>query len=256
MEGNIVKRLEGRFALVTGGGRGIGAATAKLFAREGATVGIMGKGKESLDKCQADGKAEGLAIETFLGDVASKEDVDRVVAAFIDRFGQIDILVNNAGMTMPRAFPEKTQEEWVNVLSVNLIGPFLCSQAVAPHMRKAGRGKIVNVTSVRGVEHCGRAPVLDYSAAKAGLVNMTKTLAKELAPVINVNAVAPGHTRTDILASLPDETKKAMLAGTPLDRFAEPEDIANAVLFLSGTEANFITGQQIVVDGGFSLKAG
>jgi 3-oxoacyl-[acyl-carrier protein] reductase len=251
-----VGRLKGRFALVTGGGRGIGAATARLFAKEGAVVGIMGKGEESLTKSQAAAKAEGLEIETFVGDVSVKADVERVVESFVKKFGRIDILVNNAGMTMPRAFPDKTEEEWMRVLQVNLIGPFLCSQAAAAHMRKAGSGKIVNVTSVRGVDHCGRAPVLDYSAAKAGLVNMTKTLAKELAPIINVNAVAPGHTSTDILASLPEETKKGMLAGTPLDRFAQPDDIAQAILFLSSAESNFITGQQLVVDGGFSLKAG
>jgi 3-oxoacyl-[acyl-carrier protein] reductase len=251
-----VGRLEGRTALVTGGGRGIGAATARLFAREGATVGIMGKGEGSLAKCREAMARDGLSVETFVGDVSDTADVQRVVDAFVAKFGGIDILVNNAGMSMPHAFPAKTAGEWEQVLKVNLIGPFLCSQAVAPHMRKAGRGKIVNVTSVRAVEHCGRAPVMDYSAAKAGLVNMTKTLAKELAPVINVNAVAPGHTRTDMMISLPDETKKGMLAGTPLDRFAEPDDIANAIVFLSSADADFITGQQLVVDGGFSLKAG
>jgi 3-oxoacyl-[acyl-carrier protein] reductase len=251
-----VGRLEGRTALVTGGGRGIGAATARLFAREGATVGIMGKSDGSLAKCREAMARDGLSVETFVGDVSDTADVQRVVDAFVATFGGIDILVNNAGMSMPHAFPAKTAGEWEQVLKVNLIGPFLCSQAVAPHMRKAGRGKIVNVTSVRAVEHCGRAPVMDYSAAKAGLVNMTKTLAKELAPVINVNAVAPGHTRTDMMISLPDETKKGMLAGTPLDRFAEPDDIANAIVFLSSAESDFITGQQLVVDGGFSLKAG
>jgi 3-oxoacyl-[acyl-carrier protein] reductase len=248
--------LDGRFALVTGGGRGIGAATARLFAQEGATVGIMGKGQESLTRTQADCRSEKLVVESFVGDVAIKQDVDRAIDSFVERFGRIDILVNNAGMTMPSAFPDKTEEEWMRVLQVNLIGPFLCSQSAARHMRTAGRGKIVNVTSVRGVEHCGRAPVIDYSAAKAGVVNMTKTLAKELAPDINVNAVAPGHTSTDIIKALPEATRQGMLAGTPLERFASPQDIANAILFLSSAEADFITGQQIVVDGGFSLKAG
>jgi 3-oxoacyl-[acyl-carrier protein] reductase len=251
-----VGRLDGRFALVTGGGRGIGAATARLFAQEGATVGIMGKGQESLTRTQADCRSEKLVVESFVGDVAIKQDVDRAIDSFVERFGRIDILVNNAGMTMPSAFPDKTEEEWMRVLQVNLIGPFLCSQSAARHMRTAGRGKIVNVTSVRGVEHCGRAPVIDYSAAKAGVVNMTKTLAKELAPDINVNAVAPGHTSTDIIKALPEATRQGMLAGTPLERFASPQDIANAILFLSSAEADFITGQQIVVDGGFSLKAG
>jgi 3-oxoacyl-[acyl-carrier protein] reductase len=242
--------------LVTGGGRGIGAATARRYLQEGAKVGIMGKGAESLARTKAEFAAEGLVVETFLGDVSSPEDVDRVIGDFVRCFGCIDVLVNNAGMTMPQPFPEKTAEEWIKVLQVNLVGTFLCCQAAAHYMRKAGKGKIVNLTSVRGLDHCGRAPVADYSAAKAGVINLTKTLAKELAPVITVNAVAPGHTSTDLLRSLSDEAKQGMLGGTPLNRFAEPSDIANAVLFLGSTESDFITGQQIVVDGGFSLKAG
>ena len=249
-------RLDGRCALITGGGRGIGAATTRVFAREGAKVGILGKGSESLARTKAELAKEGLVVETFLGDISVPEDANRAVDEFVATFGGIDVLVNNAGMTMPRAFPDKTLDEWMKVLQVNLVGTFLCSQAAARHMREAGKGKIVNVTSVRGLDHCGRAPVADYSAAKAGVVNLTKTLAKELAPKITVNAIAPGHTSTDMLRSLPDETKQGMLAGTPLNRFAEPEDIANAILFLSSAEADFITGQQIVVDGGFSLKAG
>lgn len=260
-EGNLanatgIGRLAGRSALITGGGRGIGAATALLFAREGARVGILGKGAESLSATQAAAQRDGLEIEIFVADVAEQAEVATAMETFVTHFGGIDVLVNNAGMTMPRAFDEKTQAEWARVLQVNLVGPFLCCQAAVPHMQAAGSGKIVNVTSVRGLDHCGRAPVMDYSAAKAGLINMTKTLAKELAPHITVNAVAPGHTSTDILKTLPDETKMAMLSGTPLDRFAEPDDIAQAILFLSSGAANFITGQQIVVDGGFSLKAG
>jgi 3-oxoacyl-[acyl-carrier protein] reductase len=252
----VVARLDGICALVTGGGRGIGAATARRYAEEGARVGIMGKGAESLDRAKAEFAADGLEVETFIGDVSSVADVERVVDDFVRKFGRIDVLVNNAGMTLPAAFADKTADQWMKVLQVNLVGTFLCSQAAARHMREAGRGKIVNVTSVRGLDHCGRAPVADYSAAKAGVINLTKTLAKELAPNITVNAVAPGHTSTDLLRSLTDDAKKGMLSGTPLNRFAEPSDIANAILFLGSAESDFITGQQIVVDGGFSLKAG
>jgi len=247
-------RLEGKTALVTGGGRGIGAAVAMTFAREGARVGIMGKGEESLAKMKGDAAGAGLSIATFRGDVGNGGDAARVVDAFVSQFGGIDILVNNAGMAINRPFLEKSVEDINEVLRVNLVGTFLMAQAAAKHMRAAGSGKIVNIGSVRGVEHCGREGVMDYSAAKAAVVSLTKTLAKELAPNINVNVISPGHTNTDLLRGMPDAVKKSMLEGTYLRRFAEPQDIADAVLFFASSEASFITGQHLVVDGGFSLK--
>jgi NAD(P)-dependent dehydrogenase (short-subunit alcohol dehydrogenase family) len=247
-------RLDGKAALVTGGGRGIGAAVAMTFAREGARVGIMGKGEESLARMKSESQGRGFDIATFRGDVGSKDDAARVVDAFVDRFGSIDILVNNAGVAINRPFAEKSVEDINEVLRVNLVGTFLMAQAAAQHMRAAGSGKIVNIGSVRGVEHCGREGVMDYSAAKAAVVSLTKTMAKELAPHINVNVVSPGHTNTDLLRGMPEAVKKAMLDGTYLRRFAEPQDIADAVLFFASAEANFITGQHLVVDGGFSLK--
>ncbi|HEX2511325.1 MAG TPA: glucose 1-dehydrogenase [Xanthobacteraceae bacterium] len=247
-------RLEGKCALVTGGGRGIGAATARGLTREGARVAIMGKGAASLNRMQSEAAAQRLAIETFVGDVGRKEDAVRVVDAFVAKFGRIDVLVNNAGMAVNRPFADKSVEDVNEVLRVNFVGTFLMSQAAARHMRGAGSGKIVNVASVRGVEHCGREGVMDYSAAKAAVISLTKTMAKELAPNINVNVVSPGHTNTDLLRGMPEEVKSTMLAGTYLRRFAEPEDIAHAIVFFASAEANFITGQHLVVDGGFSLK--
>ena len=247
-------RLEGKCALVTGGGRGIGAATALALAREGARVGIMGKGDTSLAKMKSDAAAQRLAIETFLGDVGNKDDAVRTIEAFVAKFGRIDVLVNNAGMAINRPFAEKSVEDVNEVLRVNFVGTFLMSQAAARPMRGTGSGKIVNVASVRGVEHCGREGVMDYSAAKAAVISLTKTMAKELAPNINVNVVSPGHTNTDLLRGMPEEVKSAMLAGTYLRRFAEPQDIANAILFFASPESDFVTGQHLVVDGGFSLK--
>ncbi|RDJ25497.1 3-oxoacyl-ACP reductase FabG [Bosea caraganae] len=249
-------RLAGLTALVTGGGRGIGAATARRFAQEGARVAIMGKGETSLAEMKARSATEGLTMETVLGDVTSSDDVKRAIGEVAARFGRIDILVNNAGASHPRPFEERTAEEMLQTLNTNLVSVFLCCQAVAPHMLAQGSGRIINVTSVRGLDQCGREGVMDYSAAKAGVVNLTKTLAKQLAPAITVNAVAPGHTNTDILRALPQEVRDRMLAGTYLQRFAEPEDIAAAILFMASPEASFITGQHLVVDGGFSLKAG
>lgn len=247
-------RLEGKTAMITGGGRGIGRATALAFAREGAQVGIMGKGEQTLAKAKADAAQQELELETFVGDVGTKGDVDRVVDAFVSRFGRIDVLINNAGIAINRPFAEKSVDDVTEVLRVNLLGTFLMSQAVARHMRASGSGRIVNVGSVRGVEHCGREGVMDYSAAKAAVVSLTKTLAKELAPAINVNVVSPGHTETDLLRGMPEDVRKGMIAGTYLRRFAQPEDIASAILFFASADAGFITGQHLVVDGGFSLK--
>ena len=245
-------RLDGKTALVTGGGRGIGQAIALRFAREGARVAIVGPHKETL----ADTVSKGRGIEPIVGDVTKKQDVDRALDAFIGKFQRIDILVNNAGGIDPKPFFDKSGADWMRILELNLVSAFLCAQAAAKPMLAAKSGKIVNITSVRGLEHCGREPIMDYSAAKAALISFTMTLAKQLAPHVNVNAVGPGHTKTDIWRSLAQEVKDKMLAGTYLQRFAEPEDIANAVLFFASAEANFITGQHLVIDGGFSLKAG
>jgi 3-oxoacyl-[acyl-carrier protein] reductase len=176
--------------------------------------------------------------------------------AFLETFGRIDILVNNAGMTIPKPFMERTAEDWIRTLEVNLIGVFLCSQAAAKHMLAQKSGTIVNVSSIRGVGHCGREGVMDYSAAKSGVISLTKTMAKELAPHITVNTVAPGHTVTEMTATLPDAVKKNMIEGSYLKRMARTEDIAKAIMFLASDDASFITGQMILVDGGFSLKAG
>ena len=245
-------RLDGKTALVTGGGRGIGQAIALRFAREGARVAIVGPHKETL----ADTVSKGRGIEPIVGDVTKKQDVDRALGAFIGKFQRIDILVNNAGGIDPKPFFDKSSADWMRILELNLVSAFLCAQAAAKPMLAAKSGKIVNITSVRGLEHCGREPIMDYSAAKAALISFTMTLAKQLAPHVNVNAVGPGHTKTDIWRSLAQEVKDKMLAGTYLQRFAEPEDIANAVLFFASAESDFITGQHLVVDGGFSLKAG
>ena len=245
-------RLDGKTALVTGGGRGIGQAIALRFAREGARVAIVGPHKETL----ADTVSKGRGIEPIVGDVTKKQDVDRALDAFIGKFQRIDILVNNAGGIDPKPFFDKSSADWMRILELNLVSAFLCAQAAAKPMLAAKSGKIVNITSVRGLEHCGREPIMDYSAAKAALISFTMTLAKQLAPHVNVNAVGPGHTKTDIWRSLAQEVKDKMLAGTFLQRFAEPEDIANAVLFFASAESDFITGQHLVVDGGFSLKAG
>ncbi len=247
-------RLKDKTALITGGARGIGATTARLFAKEGAGVGVVDLRSEGLQEVADKAKSEGLEIDTFVGDITQKDDVDRIVNEFVQKLGRIDILVNNAGVVIPKPFFEKTVADWEKTLSVNLIGLFLCCQAAAKYMLQQKSGKIVNISSIRGIDHCGREGVMDYSASKTAVIGLTKTMAKELAPYINVNTVAPGHTKTEMTAPLPEEIKQNMIQGSYLKRMAEPEDIAKAILFMASNDADFITGQVLLVDGGFSLK--
>jgi len=247
-------RLENKTALITGGGRGIGAATAFLFAKQGATVGILDLNPEHIRSFSEKAEKKALGIKTYTGDVSEKDQVERVIDAFVADHGRIDILVNNAGIGIPTTFLEKTVEEWEKTIKVNLIGTFLCAQSAAKYMLEQESGKIVNISSIRGIEHCGREAIMDYSAAKMGVISLTKNMAKALAPNINVNCVAPGHTKTEMTDPLPDEIKQNMIQGAYLKRMAEPMDIANAILFLSSSESDFFTGQVLLVDGGFSMK--
>jgi 3-oxoacyl-[acyl-carrier protein] reductase len=247
-------RLNEKTALITGGGRGIGAATAMLFAAEGARVGIVDLREDGLREVAARAEQKGFEIKPFVGDITQKDQIEKLVEEFVRAFGKIDILVNNAGVVIPRPFFEKTVEDWESTLSVNLIGMFLCCQVAAKYMLDQKSGKIVNISSIRGIDHCGREGVMDYSASKTAVIGLTKTMAKELAPYINVNTVAPGHTKTEMTAPLPDEIKQNMIEGSYLKRMAEPEDIARAIVFMASDDANFITGQILLVDGGFSLK--
>jgi 3-oxoacyl-[acyl-carrier protein] reductase len=247
-------RFKEKAALITGGGRGIGATTALMMLDEGAKVGIVDVNEANMKRVTEKAKSEGHHLKALIGDVSKKDQVEHFMEAFVKEFGRIDILVNNAGIVISRPFMEKTAEDWIRTLEVNLIGVFLCSQVAAKYMLAQKSGKIINISSIRGIDHCGREGVMDYSASKGGVINLTKTMAKELAPHINVNTVAPGHTLTEMTQPLPEEVKKNMIEGSYLKRMAQPEDIAKAILFLASDDANFITGQLLLVDGGFSLK--
>lgn len=247
-------RLKDKTALITGGARGIGGTTALLFAKEGAKVGILDIREEGLRKIRDQAKKKGIALRTFVGDVSKKDQIESVMQEFVQEFGRIDVLVNNAGIAISRPFLEKTVEDWKKTLEVNLIGIFVCSQAAARYMLEQKSGKIINISSIRGIDHCGREGIMDYSASKAAVISLTKTMAKELAPHVNVNTVAPGHTNTEMIKSLPEEIRKNMIEGSYLKRLAKPQEIAKAILFLASNDADFITGQLLLVDGGFSLK--
>lgn len=242
-------RLKDKVALITGAGQGIGRTTAISFAREGARVAVAdinmaAASAVAAEIVQADGKAKAIFL-----DVGRAESVDMAVSTVIEQFGRLDVLVNNAGITRDARMQKLSEEQFDAVITVNLKGVWLCAKAVTPHMIAGGGGAIINAASIVGLY--GNFGQTNYVAAKAGLIGMTKTWARELGPNnIRVNAVAPGFTATEMIASVPEKVLDSVRERTPLRRLARPEDIANAYLFLASDEASFITGITLSVDGG------
>jgi 3-oxoacyl-[acyl-carrier protein] reductase len=245
--------LTGKSALVTGGSRGIGKAIGLRLATQGADVAFSYKGnevaaRETAREIQAMGR-RAIAIQ---GDVAQVESADAVVKAALDAFGKLDILVNNAGITRDDLIMRMSPEAWREVLETNLFGAFWMTKAVTRPMLKARGGRIINISSVSG--QAGQTGQANYSAAKAGLIGLTKATARELASRgITVNAVAPGFVLTELTRDLPDALKDEITARTPLGRFGTTDEIANAVAFLASDEAGYITGQVLAVDGGLVM---
>jgi NAD(P)-dependent dehydrogenase (short-subunit alcohol dehydrogenase family) len=244
-------KLENKVAIVTGSSSGIGAATASLFAKEGARVVINSEqdsaaGKEIVKTVGAD---RAFFVQA---DVSREADVKHLVAQAIKKFGQIDILVNNVGAIFRPGDWKTNIDTWRKTIDIDLTSAWLMTREVAPLMQKNVGGNIVNIVSVYGF--LGAAAVLAYSSAKGGLITMTKSFAKELAPDIRVNAVAPSNVATDMTKGAGDELIEMFRQQTPLKRIAEPEEIAKAVLFLASDDASYITGEVLVVDGGYSLK--
>ncbi len=244
-------RLDGKVALVTGAGRGIGRATAVRLAREGARVALNFKGNIAAAEEAKRLVAEAGGTATLLqGDVSAEADAERLVKeALAFGGGRLDILVNNAGTTRDNLLLRMSAEEWDAVLDLNLRGTFLVTKAaLRPMMRRRG-GRIVNVASIAGV--VGNAGQANYSAAKAGIIGFTKTVAREMASRnITCNAVAPGFVPTDLTAPLPQQVKDELLKQIPVGRFGTVEDVAAAIAFLASDDAAYITGQVLVVDGG------
>jgi 3-oxoacyl-[acyl-carrier protein] reductase len=244
-------RLEGKTALVTGAGRGIGRATAIRLASDGAKIAINFKGNTAAaEETKRAVEAAGSAGALIQGDVSVDADAERVVKeALAFGGGRLDILVNNAGITRDNLLLRMSAEEWDAVLDLNLRGAFLITKAAMRPMMKQRAGRIVNVSSIAGV--MGNAGQANYSAAKAGLIAFTKTVAREMASRnITANAVAPGFVPTDLTSIVPKDVQDAMLKQIPLARFGTAEDVANAIAFLASDEASYITGQVLVVDGG------
>ena len=247
-----VLELTGKVALVTGGAQGIGKAIALLLAQKGADVIISDINLEKAEETAREIEALGRRAMAIRANVAVVEEVEKMVQAIIDRFGQIHILVNNAGIARDKLLLRMTEEDWDLVLDINLKGTFNCTKAVIRHMSKQRSGKIVNIASVVG--EMGNAGQANYSASKAGVIGFTKTIAREFASRgINVNAIAPGYIVTPMTDVLPEKAKEELKRMIPMERLGQPEDVAQAALFLVSEASSYITGQVINVNGGIYM---
>jgi 3-oxoacyl-[acyl-carrier protein] reductase len=245
-------RLLGKVALITGAGNGIGKETAIVFAREGARLVIAdfdaNAGEQTVKELETVG-AEALFTKV---DVSSRESVDAMVEAAMERFGRIDVLINNAGITQDAMLTKMTVDQWQKVIDVNLSGVFHCTQAVVPHMVARGSGSVISTSSIVGVS--GNIGQTNYAATKAGVIGMTKTWAKELGRKgIRVNAVAPGFIETGMVAKVPEKVLQGMVERVPMQRLGQASDIAKAYLYLASDDSSYVSGTVLEVNGGLSL---
>ena len=242
--------LDGKVAIVTGGTRGIGFEVVRTFLNNGASVALLGSKEESVTKAINKLKEENrnYPVIGFYPDLASEKEVKEVFSKVANEFGHIDILVNNAGLSSSTKIEDYTIEEYDKIANVNMKGVFICSKEIVPYLKET-KGNIINISSM--VSIYGQSAGCVYPMSKFAVNGLTKSLSRELAPVgIRVNAVAPGITKTDMVASLPDEVIKPLIATIPIGRIGEPKDIANACLFLASDMASYVTGEIMQVDGG------
>ena len=245
--------LEGRTAIVTGAGRGIGRAIAETLARQGCQLVLAARDQVSIEQAAREiSQSCGTLAVAVPTDVTDPESVKNMVDRAVQEFGRVDILVNNAGVTRDNLIMRMSEDDWDTVIQTNLKGAFNCCKAVIRGMLKQRYGRIINITSVSGL--AGQAGQTNYSASKAGLIGLTKALAREVATRgITVNAVAPGLVPTALTQDMPADAAEAILKATPMGRLGTPEEIAFAVAFFAADEAAYITGQVLCVDGGMTM---
>lgn len=244
--------FSGKTALVTGCGRGIGKAIALTLALQGADIILNDVDKDSVEGLAREIQDLGRKTLVHTGSIGEKQDVETLFAELKKKFTRLDILVNNAGITRDNMLLKMTDQEWDQVMDINLKGVFLCTRQAAALMKEQNYGRIVNLTSVSAL--MGNVGQVNYAASKAGVIGMTKTLARELARYqITVNAVAPGFIDTPMTASIPENLRQAMILGIPLGRIGNPQDVANVVKFLASDESAYVTGQIISCNGGLYI---
>ncbi|MCO1600146.1 3-oxoacyl-ACP reductase FabG [Desulfosporosinus nitroreducens] len=247
-------KIKDRVALITGGGQGIGKAIALNFAREGAKIAVNDISFNEVKALEAVEELRKLGVEAelFLADVSKENEVNSMVEKIIERFGRVDILVNNAGINRDGLLHKGNLSNWEAVMAVNLTGPFICTKAVLPSMRLQGYGRIVNLSSLTA--RMGIFGTGYYATSKSGLIGLTKVTAVENATKgITCNALAPGYINTDMMNKYPEDQLKALIAKIPVGRFAEPEEVANAALFLASDSSAYITGAVLDINGGIFI---
>jgi 3-oxoacyl-[acyl-carrier protein] reductase len=251
MEGKHMHLIQDRVAIITGSGQGIGEAIARRLSSEGAKVVINDIIQERIDRVVTDLRSQGHEVLGINTDVSDYEQVASMMQQVLDTFGRIDILVNNAGIIRDKRMIRMQEEQWDEVLAVNLKGPFNCTRHASPVMIAQHYGKIINISSAVRFGNVGQA---NYSASKEGLIGLTRTAARELGrDGVNVNAIAPGYIETQMLNAIPPELKKMALGLVPLGKSGMVDDIANLCLFLASDQSAYITGQVIHCDGGLFM---
>ena len=244
-------RLDGQVVIVTGASRGIGKAIAEMFGREGAKIVVnyntSDKQAQAVANRIVDHGGEAICAKA---DVSKSEEVKRMIETTVKTHGRIDVLVNNAGVLITKDFFDTNEDEWDKTIDVNLKGAYLCSKEVAPIMLKQKKGKIINISSNSGLYHPSAMRFVEYVTSKAGMNGLTKALALRLGPYITVNAICPGWIKTEMVAETDPEVERKILEETALRRYGTPEEVAASALFLASSEADFITGELLIVAGG------